>query len=249
MGIIHTVYLSYMALLLVSFLAGVLSVLAPCIIAILPLLVGYSAQSKDLGRAVRVIAGLALSLFIFSLLLKASTLLIAVPDTVWRTVSGVIIIAFGITGLFPALWEKIAGALKLQQISAKGQQRALKKGGVFGDLLLGASIGPIFSACSPTYALIVATILPSSPLTGLLYLVVFIVGLSATMLLVALLGQRITRKLGWSINPHGAFKKVLAIIFICIGLLIVTGLDKTILELSVQRGLFDWQTSLESTFH
>lgn len=235
-----------MALLLVSFLAGILSVLAPCIIAIIPLLVGYSAESKDLGRAIRVVGGLALSILAFSILLKATTVLIGVSGGTWQIISGMIIILFGITGLFPSIWEKAVNLLKLQQLSAKGQKTALKKGGKLGDFLLGASLGPIFSACSPTYALIVASILPASPWEGTLYLLIFIASLSATILLIALLGQKAVKKLGWSINPHGTFKRVLSILFILIGLMILTGFDKTLLSHSVEKGWFDWQVNLES---
>lgn len=235
-----------MTLLFISIISGVLSVLAPCILAIIPLLVGYSSESKNNMKAVRVVIGLAISIFCFSILLKATTLLIAISASTWQLVSGTIIILFGLTGLFPNIWEQIAVKLKLQQISANGQKYALKKTGYLGDFLLGASLGPIFSACSPTYALIVATILPVSPLRGVVYLIVFIVSLSITILVLAIGGRKIITKLGWSINPRGLFKRSLAVIFIVIGLLIISGLDKKILSFAVEGGLFDWQVNLEN---
>ena len=237
-----------MTLLLVSLLAGILSVLAPCIIAIIPLLIGYSAEKKNVARAVRVVVGLSASIFIFSILLKSSTLLIGISANTWQTVSGIIIIMFGVSGLFPDQWERLSGKLRLQQLSAKGQGKALKQNGKAGDFLLGASLGPIFSACSPTYALIVASILPVSPFRGLLYLLVFIVGLAAMILVIAISGQKAVAKLGWSINPHGRFKRILAIIFIIIGIFIITGTDKTLLSNAVERGWFDWQVNIESNF-
>lgn len=237
-----------MTLILISLLAGILSVLAPCIISIIPLLIGYSAESKTTAKAVRVVAGLAISIFIFSLLLKASALLISVSNETWQVISGGIIILFGITGLFPSAWEFIAAKLRLQQLSAKGQKTAISKGGIVGDLLLGASLGPIFSACSPTYALIIASILPVSPIKGIGYLLVFILGLSLSILLIATLGQKAVLKLGWSINPHGWFKRALAIFFIVVGVMIITGYDKTLLTHLVENGWFDWQVALETKF-
>lgn len=235
-----------MTLLLVSLISGVLSVLAPCIIGILPIFVGYSAESKSIAKAIRVVAGLGISIFIFSLLLKATTLFIGIPTTTWQAVSGVIITLFGLISLFPSMWERVANTIKLQQLSAKGQKKAIKKGGIIGDFLLGASLGPVFSACSPTYTLILAAILPVSPLKGMIYLLVFIFGLSATILAIAILGQKTVKKLGWSINPNGLFKRVLAIIFIIIGLLILTGTDKRLLSSAVENGWFDWQVNLET---
>lgn len=235
-----------MTLLLVALISGILSVLAPCIIGLLPLLIGYSAESKNFSKALRVVLGLSLSIFIFSILLKATTSLIGVSSSTWQLISGGIIILFGLSSLFPEIWERLASRLKLQQISSKGQQSAFKRGGKLGDVLLGASLGPIFSACSPTYALIVASILPASPLRGLLYLLVFIAGLAGMILLIALLGQKLISKIGWSINPHGWFKRVLGILFIIIGLMIITGIDKSLLAKAVESGWFDWQVSLES---
>lgn len=235
-----------MTLLLVALVSGILSVLAPCIITIIPLLVGYSAQSKSIAKTMRVVAGLSVSIFVFSILLKVSTLLVGVSPEMWQYLSGGIIIGFGILGLFPSAWEQVALKLKLQQLSAKGQQKAIKKGGVTGDFLLGASLGPIFSACSPAYALIVASILPVSPVRGIIYLLVFIAGLGGTILLIALLGQKAVTKLGWSLNPRGWFKRVLSVIFILIGICILTGFDKMLLAHAVNNGWFDWQVNLET---
>ena len=111
-----------MPLLFISFLAGVLSVLAPCIVGVLPLLITRGIDEKSdsnrtqYAKLLRVVVGLSLSIFIFSLLLKSTTLLISVPQSTWRIISGVIIVLFGVSALFPNLWEKIATRLQLQNI-------------------------------------------------------------------------------------------------------------------------------------
>lgn len=235
-----------MALLFISLFAGMLSVLAPCVIAIIPILLARSADGKRSRSPLWVILGLSGSIFIFSLLLKASTLLVQIPTSTWQIISGIIIILFGLTYLLPELWESLTFKLHLQEKANRASGKALQKTGVTGDLLLGASLGPVFGACSPTYALIVASILPTTPLRGLIYLAAFIAGLAGTLTLIAVLGSKAVQKLGWGINPHGWFKKVLGIIFLVIGLTIATGYDKKILSYSVQHGWFDWQVRLES---
>ena len=237
-----------MHLLIASFLAGILSVLAPCVISILPVILGRSVSDspKTKRRAWVIIASLLTSVFLFSLALKATTLFIDIPQTYLQAISGGIILCYGFITLFPNIWEGISVKLKLQQNAQKGSARAFKKQGTVGDILLGASLGPIFSACSPTYALIVATIIPVSLARGLLYLVVFLAGLGTVLLLISTLGQKFITKIGWSINPNGWFKRTLAIIFIIVGLAILTGYDKKIETYFVQNGLFDWQVNLES---
>ena len=53
--------------------------------------------------------------------------------------------------------------------------------------MVGLSLGPVFSSCSPTYAIILAVILPASFLTGLLNLFAYVLGLSIALLVIALL--------------------------------------------------------------
>ena len=235
-----------MALLFVSFLAGILSVLAPCVIALMPVLLGRSADGKRARSPVFIIAGLSGSIMLFSILLKASTALINIPTTTWQIISGLIILLFGVTYLFPELWEKISMALHLQEKANKTSGKALQKQGRVGDVILGASLGPVFSACSPTYALIVASVLPATPVRGFLYLLAFTAGLAGMLALISIMGSKLVQKLGWGINPNGGFKKVLGVIFIAIGLLIATGTDKEVLSFFVEQGWFDWQVQLES---
>lgn len=235
-----------MILLLTSFLAGVLTVLAPCVVAILPALLARSVDGKRTHSPYWVIGGLAASVFLFSILLKSTTLLIDVPTMVWTSISGGIIVLFGLITLFPLLWDKLMLRLGTPLAAQQGLARATAHRGRWGDLLIGASLGPVFSACSPTYGLIVATVLPATPLLGLTYLVAYIAGLCLVLGLIAIFGRALIRKLGWGVNPHSTFKKVMGVLLIIIGIMIATGIDKDILGMLVSGGWFDWQIDLES---
>jgi cytochrome c-type biogenesis protein len=235
-----------MELLIAAFLAGIFTILAPCVVSIIPILLARSADGKGGRSPFFVILGLSVSIIIFTVLLKATSLLLGVPSDVWKVISGGIVIAFGLFTLFPALWEWIVLKTRLIFKAQNTMGDAAKKRGVWGDVLLGASLGPVFSACRPTYALIVATILPVSPLQGLGYLLVFVAGLALMLALIAIFGQALIKKLGWGINPRGVFRRVLGIILIAIGIMIVTGLDKTLLGFLVESGWYDFQINLES---
>jgi cytochrome c-type biogenesis protein len=235
-----------MELLIAAFLAGLFTILAPCVVSIIPILLARSADGKRGRSPFFVIVGLSVSIIIFTVLLKATSLLLGVPSDVWKVISGGIVIAFGLFTLFPALWKWIVLKTRLIFKAQNTMGDAAKKRGVLGDVLLGASLGPVFSACSPTYALIVATVLPASPLQGLGYLLVFVAGLALMLSLIATFGQALIKKLGWGINPRGAFRRVLGVILIAIGIMIVTGLDKTLLGYLVESGWYDFQINLES---
>lgn len=235
-----------MELLLLSFIAGVLTILAPCVVSVLPILLVRSAGSKDSRSPLAVILGLAGSIIIFTVLLKATTLFIAVPQTFWQVVSGCIIILFGIFTVFPSVWEAIVLKTRFVFKSQDILGSAAKKKGVVGDVLLGASLGPVFSACSPTYALLVAVVLPTQPIVGLINLLAFVIGLSLMLLLIAHFGQQLIKKLGWGINPRGWFRRSLGILLVIIGIMITTGYDKILLGNLVGSGLYDFQLNLET---
>jgi cytochrome c biogenesis protein CcdA len=112
----------------------------------------------------------------------------------------------------------------------------MKKDGKAGDILTGLALYPVFSSCSPTYGLIIATILPQNFITGTLYLLWYVLGLGIMFVLIAVLGRKFTSKLAWATDPHGWFKRSVGLLFIIIGLAILLNLDK-----SFEAWLLEWQ--------
>ncbi len=224
--------------MIASFIAGFLTVLAPCILPLLPVvLAGSLTGSERTKRILTIILGLTVSVIVFSLLLKATTSLLGVPTVVWQLISGGILISFGIIMLFPGLWEKIA--LPLSTKAGASLQGAQTRRGLWGEFLLGAALGPVFNSCSPTYALIVAAILPASFGKGLTYLIFYALGLAVALLLIALLGRAITTRLGWVANPQGWFHKLVGILLVVVGLAVIFGADKKFQTYVLDQGWYD----------
>lgn len=231
-----------LGLIILSFIAGVLTVAAPCILPLLPVIVGGSAVRAGERRWLRpvVIAlSLAGSVVVFTLLLKATTALLGVPQTVWNIISGGIVLLFGINLLWPVLWEKFALASGFYGKSNQLLGASGKHQGLAGDILLGAALGPVFSSCSPTYALIVAAILPQSFSEGMVLLLAYAAGLAAILLLIAIAGQALVSRLGWAANPKGWFRRTVGVLFILVGLAVIFGFDKTVQTFVLEQGWYD----------
>jgi cytochrome c biogenesis protein CcdA len=229
-----------MLLLIVSFIAGILTILAPCVLPVLPVILGSSVNDKKANKrkTLTIILSLGISVILFTLLLKVSTLFIDIPEYTWKIVSGIIILILGLVTIFPSLWENkfIAKLSRKSNIAlGKGDQ----KKSFWGDVIVGASLGPVFSTCSPTYFIILATVLPVSPLLGLVYLSAYALGLCLALFAVALIGQRIVGKLGVAANPDGWFKKTLGILFVIVAIGILTGADKKLQTYILDKGFFD----------
>ncbi len=243
-----------MTLLLVSFLAGVLTVLAPCVLPLLPIIIGGNAATKNdtsaylLRRALIITLSLAASVVVFSLLLKATTALLGVPQQVWQLLSGIIVLLIGINFLFPELWLRLSLITGLSNKTNETMFKGSSKRGFGGAILTGAALGPVFTSCSPTYALILAVVLPASFATGLLYLVFYALGMSAMLLLVSYFGARLTKKLGWTLDESGWFRRSLGIVFILVGIGIILGWDKALQAFLLEQGFYDGSSGLESLF-
>jgi len=93
--------------------------------------------------------------------------------------------------IFPNIWTNLNFIQKLNKASNKSLGQGYQKNNYTGDILMGLSLGPVFTTCSPTYLFIIATILPSSFLKGSFYLVGFVMGLAISLLLVAYFGQKV----------------------------------------------------------
>jgi cytochrome c-type biogenesis protein len=209
-------------LLFLSFIAGILTVTAPCVLIFLPVILGGSVlDKKDWRRPLVVTGSLVVSVVVFTLLLRATTALLGVPQMVWQILSGVVVILLGLHYLGLPIWER------------------------FTAILTGAALGPVFASCSPTFAFIVAAIIPADFILGLIYLVVYAIGMATTLLAIAYLGRSVISKLGAVNNPHGWLARSVGIIFIVVGLMVAVGLDKTVQTFVIEQGWYDPITKLE----
>jgi cytochrome c-type biogenesis protein len=216
-------------LILGALIAGVLTTLAPCVLPLLPVIVGGSLGKPSVEarrRAYLVTASLGASVILFTLLLRATTALIDIPPTTWQWLSGVILIALGALSVFPKVWDKASAGLSLQTNTNRQLVAARERGGTPGAILTGSALGPVFSSCSPLYLYVIVTVLPASFGEGIVLIVAYAIGLCGTLLVIALLGQKVMGRARWLANPDGNFKKVLGVIFILVGIAVILGLDK-----------------------
>lgn len=214
-----------MLLLLGAFFAGIITIFAPCVLPLLPVIIGgsLSGDTTNKRRPLVIAASLAVSLIVFTLLLKVSTVFINIPPMAINYLSGGIIIAIGLLTLFPSIYEQILIRTGIQSRSQKLLGQGMTKKGLLGPIIIGAALGPVFSSCSPVYAYILATILPTSFTQAFVYIIAYVLGLSIMLLLVGYYGQKFIAKVTWAADPKGWFQRSVAVLFILVGLLVFTG--------------------------
>lgn len=215
-----------LSLAIVSFIAWVLTILAPCVLPVLPPILAWSIGENNKWYPYIVTFSLAISIVLFTALLKASTLLLGIPSGVWTYVSWAIIFFLGLTYVFPHAWARISSHAGSSRLQENLQRTGNIESGTLRAILTGAALGPVFSSCSPTYSLLLATVFPVSFIQGIGYTFVYATGLSLMLLLIARGWQKIIKKIRPFANEQGLFRKVLGVILILVAIFIITGFDK-----------------------
>lgn len=237
-----------MTFLILSFLAGVLTVTAPCVLIFLPVILGGSFAGKaDKLRPLVVTASLVTSVVVFTLLLRATTTLLGVPQQFWQILSGTVVILLGLHYLGVPLWEKFMGKIGLPTLANRELASANKQTGMGGAILTGAALGPVFASCSPTFAFIVAAVIPADFVLGLIYLIIYALGMATTLLAIAYAGRAVLGKLRALNNPNGWLPKFIGALFIIVGIAVATGLDKSFQSFVLEQGWYDPITNLENS--
>lgn len=218
-----------MLLLIISFIAGLLTVLAPCVLPVLPVIIGGSVggDSKQRLRPYVIGVSLALSIIVFTLILKVSTVLVNLSPNVLNWLSGGLLVGLGIVTVFPELWEKLVIRFNWEALSMRflGNSQRTNKGRYFSAVLIGIALGPVFASCSPTYGFILASVLPSSFSAGLIYLSIYAFGLALALLGISLVGRKFLARFSWAIDTHSPFRRSLGVLFIIIGAVVFMGLE------------------------
>lgn len=216
--------------LLGALIAGVLTTLAPCVLPLLPVIVGGTLAGdpnrRMLSRALVVTTALGVSVFAFTLLLRASTVLIGLDPRTWSWLAGGLLVLLGLVQIFPAIWDRLSASMSLQARSTGRLSAAREREGWLGAALTGAALGPVFSSCSPLYGYVIVTVLPAEPARGVALLTSYVVGMCSMLLLIALGGGAMVRRLGWLADPHGWARRALGLLFVAVGVVVLLGWDR-----------------------
>src|SRR5690242_17483328 len=92
---------------LLAFLAGTLSILSPCVLPLVPIVVGTALSRHRLGPAA-LAAGLAVSYLGIGLFVATIGFAIGLDGALFRAIGAALLIAFGAALLAPVLQARLA---------------------------------------------------------------------------------------------------------------------------------------------
>ena len=212
-------------LLAFAFLAGIVTVLSPCILPILPIVL--SGVSGDKKRPFGIIVGFILSFTLFTLFLATLVRLTGIPANTLRIVAGIILLIFGLSLLLPqfqALTEKLFS--KLSVFAPKSNAHS----GFWGGFVIGLTIGIIWTPCvGPILASVIALAATSQvSTTTFLITLCYSIGTAIPMFLIMYGGRNLLNKIPWLLKNTAAIQKTFGVLMIIFALAIFTNIDQQI---------------------
>ena len=228
-----------------AFLAGILSVLSPCVLPLLPLVLGAAASEHRLGPAA-LATGLALSFVVIGLFVATVGFAIGLDTDVFRTVAAILLVLVGLVLMVPAVQTRLAVAAGPVSDWTETRFGGFSTAGLLGQFGVGLLLGAVWSPCvGPTLG--AASLLASQGrdlVTVALTMLLFGLGAALPLLVLGTLSREMLMR--WRDRMMGlgkGLKVALGAILVATGLMIATEYDKAA-ETVLVNASPDWLTNL-----
>ena len=234
---------------LFAFLAGVLSTLSPCVLPLIPIIIGAAANQHRFGPFA-LAGGVAVSFAVFGTGLASIGSSIGLAQDGFRLFAAVVMGIIGIVLISNRLQERFAVAMS--GVSGAGNSLLSKVtiDGLLGQFLIGILLGLVWTPCvGPTLGAAITLASQGRDLGKIVFVMaIFGLGAGLPLALLGMLSRGAMMKAKGKLGNAGKFgKQLLGGFLIVISLLVMTGQDKT-LESFLLKHSPDWLTDLTTTF-
>jgi cytochrome c biogenesis protein CcdA/thiol-disulfide isomerase/thioredoxin len=219
-----------MILLVLAFLGGILTIISPCILPVLPF-VFAKADQPFRKSGLPLLAGMALTFAAFAAIATVGGAWVVRANQYGRIAALVVLAVFGLTLLWPALADRLSRPFvqlgsRLSQPSDSGASASPLR-----SLLLGVATGLLWAPCAgPILGLILTGAALEGASSRSAFLLLAYAAGAATSLAVALLaGGRVFAALKRSLGAEVWIRSVLGVLVLAGVVVIAFGLDRGLL--------------------
>jgi cytochrome c-type biogenesis protein len=232
-----------------AFLSGVLSTLSPCVLPLLPLVLGAAASEHRMGPAA-LAAGVALSFVVLGLFVASIGFSIGIDSGAFRLVAAVLMIAIGFALIVPKVQARLAMAGGPIAHWADQRLTHLPTHSVAGQFGVGILLGAAWSPCvGPTLGAASMLAARGTNLAQVtVTMLVFGLGAASPLLVIGVLSREVlVRRRERLLATSKRLKAVLGVLLVVIGIAIVTGVDRPI-EAALVGASPQWLTDVTTRF-
>ena len=151
-----------------AFLSGIVTILSPCILPVLPVVLSGSVGGRS--RPFGVITGFVVSFSVFTLILSSLVQALGIPPDTLRVAAVVLIVLFGLVLLVPRL--RLGFEMIASRLAGAGGGRTGSRG-FSGGLLTGFSLGLVWTPCvGPIMASVISLAVTQSVDGGSVFIII-----------------------------------------------------------------------------
>lgn len=232
-----------MQTLLLAYLAGALTTLNPCVLPMVPFVLATALREGKWGP-LALMAGMSVTFTVLGTLVASIGPAIGLSTDVIRVVGASIMIALGALMLIPASQGAFVIGLGPLADKASDLLDRLALGGVMGQFVTGLLLGAVWSPCAgpSLFAAIGLAAQTGTVLQAAIAMAFFSFGAASVMLALAYGAREVLARRKSSLMAFassGKAKLVFALLFIGMGVMILTGFDKW-LEAGIIKLMPDW---------
>jgi cytochrome c biogenesis protein CcdA len=231
-----------------AFLAGLLSILSPCVLPLVPVVLGTAVSEHRFGPVV-LAGGLALSFLVLGLFVATVGFAIGLDSDIFRNVAAILLLLFGVVLAVPLLQARLAFAAAPLG-NWVGNVYTGKREGLAGQFAVGALLGAVWAPCAgPTLGAASMLAAQGRNLVQVSFVMLaYAIGSALPLLILGFASREaLVRWRGRMLQTGAGGRLALGVILAVTGLLVLTGADKrveaTLLSVSPQ-----WLTGLATAF-
>lgn len=232
-----------------AFVAGVVSILSPCVLPLLPVVLGTAVSEHRFGP-MALAAGLALSFLLIGLLVATVGFSLALDAEMFRTTAAGLLVIAGIVLAVPPIQARLSvAAAPIAGFLARRFEGAAYQG-LTGQFGFGVLLGAVWTPCvGPTLG--AASVMAAQGrdlLQVAVVMLLFSVGTALPLLGLGLLSREaLLRWRGRMLATGHAGKMAVSFVLISTGVLILSGYDKTVEAIALDLTP-DWLIGLSTRF-
>ncbi len=212
--------------MLFAFLAGIVTILSPCILPILPVILATSVTDENSKkRPYGIVVGFILSFTFFTLFLSSIVKLFGIDAETLRNFSVIVIALFGLSLIIPRFQLMMEG---LFARLANFMPISSGKTGFSGGVVIGLSLGLLWTPCvGPILASVISLAITGTVTSDAFFITLaYSLGTAIPMYLVITLGRNLFTRVPWLLSNTGKIQKIFGLIMILVAFAIYHGLDR-----------------------
>ena len=220
------------------FLAGIVTILKPCCLPVVPII--FSGSAGHRYRPLAIVTGMTLSFTVMGVLVSAFGATFGSYKDSLKVIASLFIMGMGVVLFdeevnteFIKLSSALTQGLRHSLGSMSGYSSRVPEGGLIGGFFLGMSLGIVWIPCvGPILGTVLLFVAPAGNIPyGAWMLFIYSVGMSLPMLTIAYFGKKFTARYQWFVRHGPVLKKISGLVLVLAGILLLFGIDKTIISL------------------